>query len=40
MKKKGTYYNMFKLQEESLRFIGIGEESDDNDKEDENNEQH
>ena len=40
MKKKGTYYNMFKLQEEALRFIGIGEESDDNDKEDENNEQH
>ena len=40
MKKKGSYYNMFKLQEEALRFIGIGEESDDNDKEDENNEQH
>lgn len=25
MSKKGAYYNMFKLQEESLRFIGIGE---------------
>ncbi len=29
IEKKGVYYNMFKLQEESLRFIGIGEESSD-----------
>lgn len=27
MEKKGAYYNMFKLQEEALRFIGIGEET-------------
>lgn len=40
MEKKGVYYNMFKLQEEALRFIGIGEENEDNTKEDENNEHH
>ncbi len=28
MDKKGVYYNMFKLQEEALRFIGIGEETE------------
>ena len=34
MDKKGAYYNMFKLQEEALRFIGIGEDNpDDNDTE-------
>lgn len=41
MEKKGAYYNMFKLQEEALRFIGIGEETSDEtkEKEDEHNEQ-
>ena len=41
MEKKGAYYNMFKLQEEALRFIGIGEEISDEtkEKEDEHNEQ-
>jgi ATP-binding cassette subfamily B protein len=34
MEKKGAYYNMFKLQEQALRFIGIGEEN----KEEENDE--
>ncbi len=29
MDKKGAYYGMFKLQEEALRFIGIGEENED-----------
>ncbi len=40
MEKKGAYYNMFKLQEEALRFIGIGEESSDetDEKEKEHNE--
>lgn len=33
IEKKGAYYKMYKLQEEALRFIGIGEESpDDNDE--------
>lgn len=35
MDKKGSYYKMFKLQEEALKFIGIGEENDDNESEDE-----
>ena len=41
MEKKGAYYNMFKLQEEALRFIGIGEESsvETDEKENEHNEQ-
>ena len=41
MEKKGAYYNMFKLQEEALRFIGIGEEisNETKEKEDEHNEQ-
>ena len=41
MEKKGAYYNMFKLQEEALRFIGIGEESsvETDEKEHEHNEQ-
>lgn len=29
MAKKGVYYNMFKLQEESLRFIGVGKNLSD-----------
>ncbi len=29
MEKKGAYYKMFKLQEEALRFIGIGEEPEE-----------
>jgi ATP-binding cassette subfamily B protein len=33
MEKQGAYYKMFKLQEEALRFIGIGE--DDSDKKEE-----
>ncbi len=37
MEKKGEYYKMFKLQEEALRFIGIGEEKEE--KENEQNEQ-
>ncbi len=32
MDKKGAYYNMFRLQQEALSFIGIGEE-DNNEKE-------
>ena len=40
MEKKGAYYNMFKLQEEALRFIGIGEDTNDDntEKEKEQNE--
>ncbi len=38
MDKKGTYYNMFKLQEEALRFIGIGEETENKSKEEDDNE--
>ena len=34
IEKKGAYYKMYKLQEEALRFIGIGENnSDDEEKE-------
>ncbi len=29
MEKQGAYYKMFKLQEEALRFIGIGEDNSD-----------
>ncbi len=39
MEKKGEYYKMFKLQEEALRFIGVGEDSKDEEKESEQNEQ-
>ena len=35
MEKQGAYYKLFKLQEEALRFIGIGEEGNDT-KEDDN----
>ena len=35
MEKKGAYYKMFKLQEEALKFIGIGE--DNKEKENEQN---
>ncbi len=38
MEKKGAYYNMFKLQEQALRFIGIGEENEDNTQEEKNDE--
>ncbi len=37
MEKKGEYYKMFKLQEEALRFIGVGEEIEDDKKENEQN---
>ncbi len=37
MEKKGEYYKMFKLQEEALRFIGVGEENKDDEKENEQN---
>jgi ATP-binding cassette subfamily B protein len=39
MDKQGAYYKLFKLQEEALRFIGIGEENKDDEKENDNNEQ-
>ncbi len=41
MEKKGAYYNMFKLQEEALRFIGIGEDTPEktDEKEQEHDEQ-
>ncbi len=32
MDKKGEYYRLFKLQEEALKFIGIGEENSENEK--------
>ena len=35
MENQGEYYRLFKLQEEALRFIGIGEEENKNDKENE-----
>ncbi len=39
IEKKGAYYKMFRLQEEALRFIGIGEEkAEDKEKEDKPNE--
>ena len=40
IEKKGAYYKMYKLQEEALRFIGIGEENsdDNNEKEKEQDE--
>ncbi len=37
MEKQGEYYKMFKLQEEALRFIGIGEENPQEEKENEQN---
>lgn len=39
MEKKGAYYNLFKLQEEALRFIGIGEDTSDDENEEKENEQ-
>lgn len=33
MEKKGAYYKMFRLQEEALRFIGIGEEAAEEEQE-------
>ncbi len=36
MKKKGAYYNLYTLQEQALKFIGIGENSES--EENENNE--
>lgn len=39
MNKKGVYYNMFKLQEEALRFIGIGTEEPDDTEEEHHDEQ-
>ena len=36
MEKKGAYYNLYTLQEQALKFIGIGENSES--KENENNE--
>ena len=40
IEKKGAYFKMYKLQEEALRFIGIGEENsdDNNEKEKEQDE--
>ena len=35
MEKQGEYYRLFKLQEEALKFIGIGEDENKNDKENE-----
>lgn len=35
MEKKGAYYKLFKLQEEALRFIGIGDENNPDEKEEE-----
>ena len=37
MEKQGAYYKMFKLQEQALRFIGVGEETEK--KEDEQNDE-
>lgn len=37
MEKQGAYYKLFKLQEEALRFIGIGEDNKPKEKENENN---
>ncbi len=39
MEKQGAYYKLFKLQEEALRFIGIGEESKDEKEEDHKDEE-
>ncbi len=36
MEKKGAYYNMFKLQEQALRFIGIGKETEKEAQEEKN----
>lgn len=36
MNKQGEYYKMFKLQEESLKFIGIGENDEKKDEEEKN----
>ena len=39
MEKQGAYYKLFKLQEEALRFIGIGEESKDEKEDDHKDEE-
>ena len=39
MEKQGAYYRLFKLQEEALRFIGIGEDGSEDDNEEKENEQ-
>ncbi len=39
MEKQGAYYKLFKLQEEALRFIGIGDDNSSDDKEEKENEQ-
>lgn len=38
LNKKGEYYKMFKLQEEALKFIGIGDETAENEEEKKNDE--
>lgn len=38
MKNKGAYYKLFKLQEEALKFIGINEASEADEKEEKENE--
>ena len=38
LNKKGEYYKMFKLQEEALKFIGIGDETAENEEEEKNDE--
>lgn len=38
IEKKGAYYNLYRLQEEALRFIGIGEAEESEKKEDEKHE--
>ena len=39
MEKKGAYYRLFKLQEEALRFIGIGEDNSSDSNDEKENEQ-
>lgn len=36
MEKQGVYYKIFKLQEQALRFIGIGEDNKEDDENDDN----
>ncbi len=40
MAKKGAYYRMYKLQEEALRFIGIGEDSEEDDEKEREQDEH
>jgi ATP-binding cassette subfamily B protein len=39
MEKQGAYYRLFKLQEEALRFIGIGEDNSSDSNDEKENEQ-